>query len=127
MQASSHHQNPLVSFKSILIVLFAFKAITIGGFMVYFLQSRPQEAKTIPQACLEKQCINLEIADTPEKRALGLMGRKELAENRGMLIRFEEEGIHKAWMKATFIPLDILWLDRENKVIDIQAGMPCLE
>lgn len=126
MQTTSENKNPIIHFKSILMILVAFKVVTIGGFMLYFLELRNPKA-TPPQACLNNQCISLEIADTPEKRALGLMGRKELGEHQAMLLDFDKEGLYKVWMKATFIPLDILWLDRENKVIDIQAGTPCLE
>lgn len=66
--------------------------------------------------------VAAEIADTPEKRALGLSGREELRENEGMIFIFPEEGHRQFWMKEMNFALDIIWLGEDKKVIDITKG-----
>ena len=65
-----------------------------------------------------------EVADTPAKRAQGLMFRTNLAPDRGMLFTFPELGHWTFWMKNTKIPLDIIWLDGSGKVVHIEPHVP---
>ncbi len=73
---------------------------------------------------IKDQKIKVEVADTPEERALGLMFRQELDENTGMLFIFEQEGIYPFWMKFTQIPLSIAYIDNDNIIIDIIEMVP---
>jgi uncharacterized protein len=68
--------------------------------------------------------ILVELADTPEKRARGLMFREHLANDRGMLFLFEEPGQWTFWMKNTKVPLDILWLGPDKRIADIAENVP---
>ena len=68
--------------------------------------------------------VMVEIADTPEKRARGLMFRERLAPNEGMIFLFEEVGLNPLWMKNTLIPLDMLWLDPDGRVVSIAESVP---
>jgi uncharacterized membrane protein (UPF0127 family) len=71
--------------------------------------------------------IRAELADTDEKRARGLMFREQLASDRGMLFVFSEPGQWVFWMKDTKIPLDILWIDSNKKIVDFVENIPgCL-
>jgi uncharacterized protein len=67
---------------------------------------------------------SLELAHTPEEQAKGLMFRESLPPRFGMLFLFPEGGVHKFWMKNTMIPLDMIWLDREGKVLFVSADTP---
>ena len=65
-----------------------------------------------------------EVADTPAKRASGLMFRDRLAPDRGMLFVFEEAGSWTFWMKNTKIALDILWLGPDKRIVYIEENVP---
>jgi hypothetical protein len=68
----------------------------------------------------------VELATTPEDRARGLMFRKHLDDDRGMLFIFEEENVYPFWMKNTFIPLDILWINSKKEIVFIHRdAQPC--
>ena len=71
--------------------------------------------------------IFVEIADSNTERHRGLMYKKDLCDNCGMLFVFEKEEIHKFWMKNTYIPLDIVFINSELKVVDIIPTVPCEE
>lgn len=59
------------------------------------------------------------IADTPDKRALGLSGRENLASGQGMLFVFDELGDYPFWMKDMNFPIDILWINGDYKIVHI--------
>ena len=63
--------------------------------------------------------INVEMADSPASRRKGLQHRASLGENYGMLFVFEEDSQEPFWMKDTFIPLDLIFLDKDYNVVDI--------
>jgi len=68
--------------------------------------------------------LEVEYAGTPEKHMKGLMNRKSLAEDEGMLFIFPEEKVLSFWMKNTHIPLSIAFIDGEGKIIQIEAMEP---
>ncbi len=68
--------------------------------------------------------IDVEIADTPTKRARGLMYRQSLKDGTGMLFVFDFEEPLSFWMKNTFIPLNIGYFDKNKTLIDIQEMKP---
>ena len=68
--------------------------------------------------------VRVEIADTEATRQRGLMFRDTLAVNEGMVFVFEARGFYPFWMKNTLIPLDILWLDTDGRVVSIARSVP---
>jgi len=70
--------------------------------------------------------VNAEIADTALKKMRGLMFRKSLGENDGMLFLFDAEGYPGFWMMNTSIPLDIIWINSTKHVVYIHKdARPC--
>lgn len=68
--------------------------------------------------------IQAEIADTPRKRAQGLMYRDHLKKDHGMLFFFSEPQAWTFWMKNTKIALDLIWLDDKKRVTHIERNVP---
>jgi len=78
------------------------------------------------KVCFNENCFYVEIAETSEEKSRGLMYRESLAENRGMLFIFNQEGPYSFWMKNTLIPLDIIWLNQDKEVVFIKKSVqPC--
>ena len=66
----------------------------------------------------------LEVANSAEERAVGLMGRESMGRDRGMLFVFSAEQVLGFWMKNTLIPLDIIFIDSDLSVVDVQTMRP---
>jgi len=71
--------------------------------------------------------IDVEIADAPEERSKGLMFRESLKKNEGMLFVYEDSKIRSFWMKNTLIPLDIIFISEDFRIINIEVAVPCEE
>ena len=78
------------------------------------------------EVCIKNSCIQAEIADSFKGRQRGLMFREKLAESQGMLFIFEDEDIQTFWMKNMVLPLDIIWIDAQKRIVDIRENVqPC--
>lgn len=68
--------------------------------------------------------ISAEIADTPEKQQLGLMHRKTLPENSGMIFVYSRDSRKSFWMKNTSIPLSIAYIAKDGTIKEIYDMEP---
>lgn len=66
----------------------------------------------------------VEIADTLEKQVTGLMYRKTISPDFGMLFVYEDDQTRSIWMKNTLVSLDIIYLDRDKQVVDMYLSVP---
>ena len=82
-----------------------------------------QSPLKIPIYIKDKE-IWVEVAKTSEERARGLMGRKHLGKDEGMLFVFEKEDYHGFWMKDTQIPLSIAFIDKKGRILRITDMKP---
>ncbi len=73
---------------------------------------------------LQGQRYQVEIADDNKERALGLMFRDAMDEGNGMLFIHDRQMPLAYWMKNTRIPLDILYFDRDRKLVSQQRDVP---
>ncbi len=86
----------------------------------------PQVLPVTARWCLDQQrCIQLEVADTPRRQALGLQERPRLPPLRGMWFPYDPPAPARFWMHRTPEPLDMIFV-REGRVLAIEAGArPC--
>jgi len=79
------------------------------------------------RVCFGETCFDVEIADTPLKRQIGLKLREDLDKDQGMLFIFDDPGVYQFWMQDTLIPLDIIWLNEEWEVVYMSENTPICE
>jgi uncharacterized membrane protein (UPF0127 family) len=63
--------------------------------------------------------VTVEVVSTPAQQAVGLMYRKEMGAMAGMLFVFDETEEHSFWMKNTILPLDMIFLGDDRKIVGI--------
>ncbi|MBI2543448.1 MAG: DUF192 domain-containing protein [Candidatus Aenigmarchaeota archaeon] len=91
--------------------------------VVLILMNKPTKYSKVTIGDVE---IKTEIADTPLKQMKGLMFRKHLPENEGMLFVFGGEDYRGIWMMNTSIPLDIIWINGNMEIVHIEKNVqPC--
>lgn len=71
--------------------------------------------------------IDTELATNKEEHARGLMFRKQMDENKGMLFIFNDEDMRFFWMQNTLIPLDIIYINAKKEVVSIAANAKPLD
>jgi uncharacterized membrane protein (UPF0127 family) len=77
-----------------------------------------------PSVELKGERFTVEIADTGQKQALGLMFRDSLPDDHGMIFVFPREAMRAFWMKNCRIPLDILYFDKDLKLVSMSENTP---
>ena len=87
-------------------------------------RQEPAGLPTTKLAFPDGASITVEVADTPEAREKGLMFRRALSRDEGMLFVFPEEQMLQFWMKNTLVSLDMIWLDRERRVTGVHPEVP---
>lgn len=68
--------------------------------------------------------IQAEVAQTPDEREIGLMSRKSMAANDGMLFAFEQPGKQCFWMKNTLLPLSVAFVADDGTIVNLDDMKP---
>jgi len=94
--------------------------------IIVAMQHTPQAAEITKKFPLEinNAAITIDLANTAESRATGLMGVKQLSPNSGMLFVFPKEKIVSMWMKNTLIELAAIFIDQEGLIVNIETMKP---
>ena len=101
----------------------------MGRIVAFFLLlwlSAAAQAQQLPEVALSVNGHKLtaEVAHTDPARAQGLMHRRMLPENRGMLFVFPSAAQHAMWMMNTYIPLSVAFIDERGAIINIEDMKP---
>jgi len=109
--------------KRILLLLFILLLFSLGLLVVSaknWMIFKPS------RVCFNDHCFEVEIADTLETRAQGLMFKECLGPDSGMLFIFDREDHYSFWMKNMLFPLDIIWMNKDKEAVFIEKNvMPC--
>jgi uncharacterized membrane protein (UPF0127 family) len=101
-------------------------AVVLGTFLTPLVaQEGPQSLPAI-RISAGMYNIRAEVAARPGERQIGLMNRKQMATNDGMLFVFENADMHCFWMRNTLIPLSIAFLAEDGSIVNI-ADMKALD
>ena len=109
------------------LVLFTFFAHLFQLNSVLAKENCIQYTSVIIESTLDKKksvTIQAEVADEPDERALGLMNRKKIDKNKGMLFVYQFPSAPKFWMKNTLISLDIIFSSYDGRIIKIFENVP---
>ena len=97
--------------------------VCIGLIFAYNIPGKQQQGIV----CFKSSCFNVTLATTLGEQSKGLMFVEHLDDDKGMLFVFDEDGVYSFWMKDTLIPLDIIWIGSNNKVVFISRNaQPCM-
>ncbi|OGM02879.1 hypothetical protein A2115_00105 [Candidatus Woesebacteria bacterium GWA1_41_8] len=108
-------------------LIFIFLGIVAVIFLLRLPKNNPITQTTAQtqtyQMSVGKTNVQVEIADTTEKRAEGLSNRTSLKDDHGMLFVFNVPGTYPVfWMKDTLIPLDLIWI-ADSKIVQIDSDV----
>jgi hypothetical protein len=91
-----------------------------------FLTASASVAAALPEVTLSigPHQLTAEVAATDPSRSKGLMHRRMMPENRGMLFVFQSVALHGMWMMNTYLPLSVAFVDRDGTIINIADMEP---
>lgn len=93
-------------------------------FALYFAPVSAQAAMPQVELTIHKHALSAEVASNDADRMQGLMHRRMLPENRGMLFVFQNLAYHGMWMMNTYVPLSVAFIDDAGIIINIEDMQP---
>lgn len=94
--------------------------VSLGGAVIF--AAALAAAGSLPKGPVNLQLVEVELADERAEMKQGLMYRRSLCADCAMIFVFPEDRIRSFWMKNTFIPLDIIFLDGEGRIVTIRKN-----
>ena len=127
----------IISFSIIQIVILLVVVALLGFFIInnfitnepkveYYTFTKEGELTFTDSLGTLKAKIDLEIADNDYERQLGLMNRKEMKKNEGMLFIFPMQGNQSFWMRNTLISLDMIFINDQKQIVTIHKNTKIL-
>lgn len=100
--------------------------IVFIGVIFVFLAIGKEQHPRFAAVKIGKATVSAELADNEFKQMRGLMFRSGLPRDGGMLFTFPREADHGIWMMNMSMPIDIVWLDKDKKVVKVHSrARPC--
>lgn len=93
-------------------------------FVLCFKQAVAQTTMPLMELSIHKHALTAEVAGNDADRMQGLMHRRMLPENRGMLFVFPNVAYHGMWMMNTYVPLSVAFIDETGTIINIEDMQP---
>lgn len=103
--------------------VFLVLAMVAMGVAVPFMMGNQEEHYFMIELPNGRQIL-AQVADSPEKQIVGLYFTESLSPDQGYLMVFDHEAAHSLWTKNTHFPVDILWLDRDRRILHVQENAP---
>ncbi|MCC7469972.1 MAG: DUF192 domain-containing protein [Bacteroidetes bacterium] len=111
-------------------IIISIVVIVVLSLFFYFSNKKTDQAVSLSDFSYEKADILIEdvkivadISDTSAKRGLGLSFRKSLKNNEGMYFVFDKPQVYAFWMKDMNFSIDIIWINEDNKIVDITKDL----
>ena len=101
--------------------------VSFFSLLVIFITRLSYGNSTIGILEIENNVISVELARTKKEHARGLMHRKSLGKYDGMLFIYANKNFLCMWMKNTYIPLTVLFIDERGYVLEMQDMIPNTE
>lgn len=114
---------PLTPNRKRIVFLVLMSLLLVSGALMF---NAPKGTEIIEVRFPSGANLQAEVADTPEKLLFGLAFRETLPEDHGMILLFEESGLHKVWTKRYQFNVDLIWVDESKHVVYIvETAVPC--
>ncbi|MES2994739.1 MAG: DUF192 domain-containing protein [Patescibacteria group bacterium] len=110
----------------LLIAALALVIVVLAALLIYTRAHAPAESVVADTVVSKAEALpgEIEVVDTQEKRMLGLSGRKDIADDYGMLFVFDAAGKHGFWMKDMLFTIDIVWLSDDGTIVHVEHSVP---
>ncbi len=113
----------IIQIVALVIILIVAVSITFGSQTLPSFLNFGGEQISVSKLKIGSETIDIEIANTPALRGVGLGGRDSLASGSGMLFEFPQPGKYRFWMKDMRFPLDFVWISG-GRVVDLLKNVP---
>jgi len=105
-------------------LLFILLSIFLFLFAVIFTFLFLDANKKIKMICINDNCFKVEIVKNQKDKEKGLSFKESLPINAGMLFVYKKEDFYSFWMKDMNFSLDIIWINKNKKIVHIEKNVP---